>query len=106
MKPSRRSIRRGAALRLTGSLKASAGQTACQRRQKVAIQRRKLSGGRFQTFDVAVTTSRGAFKASTRPSRSYLYRAKVSQTAGCMGATSNRATVRVKRASRATGTRR
>lgn len=101
MRPSKRRIARLAALRLNGKLRASAGQPACQRRQKIAIQRRSLRGGRFQTFDVAVTAKNGTFRASTRPSRSYLYRARVSQTTGCMGATSTRAKVVVKRASRA-----
>ena len=39
--PSKRRLKRGSALRLSGSLKASAGQASCQRRQKIAIQRRK-----------------------------------------------------------------
>ncbi len=105
MKPSKRQISRGAALRFKGNLRASAGQPGCQRRQKIAIQRRKISGGRFQTFDVAITRAKGDFKASTRPRRSYLYRARVSQTAGCIGATSARARVVVKRTSRSSRAR-
>ena len=106
MKPSRRSLKRGGLVRFKGSLRASAGQPGCQRRQKIAIQRRKVSGGRFQTFDVAVTARSGAFTASFRPGRSYVYRARVAQTSGCVGATSNRAKVVVKRASRASRARR
>ena len=106
MRPSKRRLKRGTLVRFAGSLKASAGQPACQRRQKIAIQRRKLSGGRFQTFDVAVTARNGSFRASFRPSRSFVYRARVAQTAGCMGATSNRAKVVVRRASKAARTRR
>jgi hypothetical protein len=95
--PNRRRLSRGGALRLKGSLKAKAGQLSCQRRQKIALQRRKLKGGRYQTFDVAVTTKNGAFQLGTRPSQSFLYRARVSQTSTCMGATSKAAKVVVRR---------
>jgi hypothetical protein len=95
--PNRRRLSRFAALRFKGSLKATAGNLACQRRQKIAMQRRKLKGGRYQTFDVAVTTANGAFTLGTRPSQSFLYRARVSQTSGCMGATSKAAKVVVRR---------
>ena len=104
--PSKRKVKRQSALRLSGSLKASANQATCQRRQKIAVQRRKLSGGRFQTFDVAVTTKTGSFKTTTRPSRSYLYRAKVSQTTRCMGATSKTAKVVVRKQSKGGSARR
>jgi hypothetical protein len=104
--PSKRRVKRGSALRLTGRLKASAGQAACQRRQKIAVQRRKLSGGRFQTFEVAVTTKTGSYKTSTRPSRTYLYRARVSQTARCMGAMSKRAKVVVRKRAKGGSVRR
>ena len=100
LRTSKRRLPRGRLVRLRGSLKASAGQASCQVRQKIAIQRRKLKGGRFQTFDVAVTSRNGAFRATTRPSRSYVYRARVSQTAGCIGATSKRARVVVRKAAR------
>jgi hypothetical protein len=95
--PSKRRLSRGKALNLKGSLKASAGQRSCQVRQKIAIQRRRLTGGRYQTFEVAVTSRSGRFSAGTRPSRSYLYRARVSQTARCMGATSKVAKVLVRK---------
>ena len=52
-----------------------------------------MSGGRFQTFEVAITAKNGSFKTQTRPGRTYLYRARVSQTARCMGATSKAAKV-------------
>jgi hypothetical protein len=96
LRPNRRRLSRGSALRFKGSLKAKAG-LSCQRRQKIALQRRKLRGGRYQTFDVAITAKSGAFKIRTRPSRSFLYRARVSQTSVCMGATSKAAKVVVRR---------
>jgi hypothetical protein len=95
--PSKRRLSRGRSLKLRGSLRASAGQAACQSRQKIAIQRRKLTGGRYQTFDVAITKKTGRFLAGTRPSRSYLYRARVSQTSRCRGATSKVAKVVVRK---------
>ena len=95
--PSKRRLSRGKSLKLRGTLKASAGQPNCQSRQKVALQRRKLKGGRYQTFEVAVTSKTGRFNAGTRPARSYLYRARVSQTARCMGATSKAAKVVVRK---------
>jgi hypothetical protein len=100
--PSRHRLSRGKKLGLKGSLKVSASQAGCQVRQKIALQRRKLSGGRFQTFDVAVTAKDGGFKAATRPSRSYLFRARISQTARCMGATSKREKVVVRRRAKST----
>ena len=104
--PSKRRLKRRSALRLNGSLRASASQATCQRRQKIAVQRRKLSGGRFQTFEVAVTTKTGSFQTSTRPDRTYLYRARVSQTARCMGATSKAAKVVVRKRSKGGSARR
>jgi hypothetical protein len=99
--PSRRLLAHGSALRLNGSLKSNAGRRSCQSRQKIALQRRKLTGGRFQTFEVAVTTASGSFRAATRPVRTYLYRARVSQTVRCMGATSKTARVVVRKRSKA-----
>ncbi len=99
--PSKRRVAHGSALRLRGSLKSNAGRRSCQSRQKIALQRRKSSGGRFQTFEVAVTTTSGSFKAATRPSRTYLYRARVSQTVRCMGATSKAAWVVVRKRAKA-----
>lgn len=106
LRPSKRKLKRRSALRLSGSLKASASQAACQRRQKIAVQRRKLKGGRFQTFDVAVTTKTGSFRTTTRPSRTYLYRARVSQTKRCMGAMSKSAKVVVRKRAKGGGARR
>lgn len=96
---SRRHLKNGAALKLTGSLKSNVGRSKCQAKQKIAIQRRKPSGGRFQTFEVAVTATSGSFKMSTRPARSYIYRAKVNQTVRCMGATSKTAKVVIRKRS-------
>ena len=99
--PSKRRVSRNSLVRLSGVLRATGGPANCRSRQKIAIQRRQASGGRFQTFEVAVTGRSGSFRSSTRPVRTYVYRARVSQTARCMGATSKVARVAVKKRSKA-----
>ena len=95
--PSRRTVAWGSPLSLKGALRTSGRQASCQRRQKIAIQRRKLKGGRFQTFDVAITARNGRFTVKTWPGRSYLFRARVSQTQRCTGARSKATKVMVHR---------
>ena len=96
LKPNRKRVRRNGSFRLRGRLTASANRSACQRRQKIALQRR-VKGGRFQTFEVAVTRTSGAFTAKALAQRTYTYRARVSQTTRCMGAVSRTARVSVLR---------
>jgi hypothetical protein len=103
--PSKRRLRRSSLLRLNGVLRVSGGPASCRSRQKIAIQRRKANG-RFQTFEVAVTNRAGSFRTSTRPGRTYVYRARVSQTARCMGASSKAAKVTVRKRSKRGSTRR
>jgi FG-GAP repeat len=97
LRADRKRVRRNASFRLRGTLSASANRRVCQRRQKIALQRRKASGGRFQTFDVAVTRASGRFTAKQIGERTYVYRARVSQTARCMGAVSKTAKVSILR---------
>jgi Calx-beta domain len=104
--PGKSRVSRNALLRLNGLLRVSGGPASCRSRQKIAIQRRKLSGGRFQTFEVAVSRRSGSFTTSTRPVRTYLYRARVSQTTRCMGATSKAKKVVVRKSSKGGGARR
>ena len=96
LKPNRKRVRKNGFFRLRGTLKASANRSACQNRQKIALQRR-VKGRRFQTFEVAVTRASGAFTAKALAQRTYVYRARVSQTARCMGAVSKTARVSVLR---------
>ena len=104
--PGKRRVSSSGLLQLKGLLRASGGPVSCRSRQKIAIQRRKAGTSRFQTFEVAVTNRSGSFKTSTRPVRTYLYRARVSQTARCMGATSKQAKVVVRKRSKGGGARR
>ena len=85
---SRRKLYAYEILRFKGTLRANANAATCQFRQKIALQRRKLRGGRFQTFDVAVTNRNGSFSVASRPTRSFVYRARVIRTRTCGGATS------------------
>ena len=104
--PSKRRVSKSSLVRLNGLLRVSGGPVSCRSRQKIAIQRRKAGTGRFQTFEVAVTARAGSFKTSTRPVRTYQYRARVSQTARCMGATSKAAKIVVRKRSKGGSARR
>ena len=92
-------VRKNARIRLRGTLSASGNRSVCQNRQKIALQRRRASGGRFQTFEVALTRATGKFTARATATRTYVYRARVSQTARCMGAVSKTAKVSIVRKS-------
>jgi len=97
LKSAKKRVRKNATIRLRGTLSASGNRSACQNRQKIALQRRKASGGRFQTFEVALTRATGKFTARAIATRTYVYRARVSQTARCMGAVSKTAKVSILR---------
>jgi hypothetical protein len=93
----RKRVRKDATIRLRGRLSASGNRSVCQKRQKIALQRRRASGGRFQTFEVALTRRTGRFTARAIAERTFVYRARVSQTARCMGAVSKTAKVSILR---------
>jgi FG-GAP repeat protein len=101
LKANHRRVRKEGRFRLHGRLTASSLRRVCQRGQKIALQRRRTSGSkgarRFQTFDVAVTRATGAFSTRAIAERTYVYRARVSQTSRCMGAVSRTAKVSVLR---------
>ena len=97
LKSASKRVRKNATIRLRGTLSATGNRSVCQNRQKIALQRRKASGGRFQTFEVALTRATGKFTARATATRTYVYRARVSQTARCMGAVSKTAKVSILR---------
>ena len=99
LKSASKRVRKNATIRLRGTLSASGNRSVCQNRQKIALQRRRASGGRFQTFEVALTRATGKFTARATATRTYVYRARVSQTARCMGAVSKTAKVSILRKS-------
>ena len=88
-------IQRGAKVALAGRIRSGANPAGCQPNQEVALQRARPGTGRFGTFARVRTNGRGAFRLSTRPTRTFVYRAKLPQTAACTGALSNKQTVRV-----------
>jgi hypothetical protein len=83
----------GKLVTLKGRLTARTRKSKCQVRQKVAIERFELAGF-YLTIDVAVTRRDGSFATSTRPSRTTIYRARVTQTKRCMSATSKKVKIR------------
>jgi hypothetical protein len=94
---SRERVRRGRRIILRGALEAFANQAACEGNEDVELQRRTPTQARYRTFAHVTTTSGGDFSASTRPGRTYVYRARVGQTSECLGAVSGRERVDVLR---------
>jgi hypothetical protein len=81
---------------LGGRIKARKRRAACERKQKVAIQRFARNNS-WQTIDVAVSRKNGRFsvEAFPGPARTFIYRARVNQTRRCVGAASKRVKVKV-----------
>jgi hypothetical protein len=98
LKTNRKRVRKFSTFRLSGKLSASANRSVCQSGQKVALQRRRATGGRFQTFELAFTRKSGRFSVRSVAERTFVYRARVTQSARCMGAVSKTAKVTIKRA--------
>ena len=94
--PSRSRVARRARLTLRGVLEAFANPAACQSGQAVQVQRRSPTSPIYRTFKRVVTNRSGRFTVRTRPRRTAIYRARVGQTASCLGAASpgERVTVR------------
>jgi len=86
---SRRSVR------LAGAVEAFANRAACERSQRVALQRRLPGSVRYRTFKFVRTTTGGTFSTRTVPTRTYIYRARLGRTSQCQGATSNRERITV-----------
>jgi FG-GAP repeat len=97
LKSSRRSFRLAQGVTLTGVLRASRNKRACQRKQKIAIQRYTAVSRSWPTVDVAVTKANGRFTVRLRPAlaETLRYQALVKQTRRCGGAISKRIKVKV-----------
>jgi hypothetical protein len=85
-------VKVGSSVTLAGKLR-SKNRSACQTRQKVAIQR--FQDTFWVTVDVAVTKRSGAFQVivTPNPAKTFFFRARVSQTKRCVGSTSKRVKV-------------
>ncbi len=90
-------LRRGRPLTLRVRLEAFADRGGCQARQLVQVQRRRPSSVTFRKFASRRTSSGGTLSLRTRPKATYVYRARVTQTARCTGAVSNRERVTLRR---------
>jgi hypothetical protein len=88
-------IRRGRFVTFQGVVEAFANQTACVRGQQVLLQLRRPTVARFRTFAQRISAADGSFRASLKPGRTYVYRARVGQSSQCLGAVSGRETVTV-----------
>jgi hypothetical protein len=97
---SRERISSGRKVRLSGALEAFANRSRCERGQTVQIQRRDRSKVRYKTLKRAVTNGDGEFGITTKPRRTFVYRARVSQTSECLGAVSSGEKVTVARKKR------
>ena len=97
---SRDSVRRRGLLRLRGVIEALANEAGCEPGQEVLIQRRRVGSLRYTTFKRVRSSRSGSFGTRTRPTRSYVYRARVNRSSQCLGAISNRERVNVRRSRR------
>lgn len=97
---SRNRVRRRGLLRLRGVIEALANDAGCEPGQHVLIQRRRPGSLRYRTLKRLRSRRTGTFGMRTRPTRSYVYRARLNRTSQCLGAISNRERVSVVRRSR------
>ena len=95
--PSRERIRKGKRVRLRGVLESFADGTQCVSGQSVSIQRRSPHSPVYKTFRQRTTGKSGAFSVRIKPKKTAIYRARVAQTASCLGAASDGERVTVRR---------
>jgi hypothetical protein len=79
---------RNQTVRLVGLLEAFSNPAACQSKQSVAIQRRSPGRLGYTTITTVGTDARGNFSTSIKATSTGIYRAKVDQTAQCLGTVS------------------
>jgi FG-GAP repeat len=97
---SRGSLRRGQSVLLRGTIEAFANASRCEPGQQVLLQSRAPGRSRYRTLARLRTNRAGDFQRRLRPLRTAVYRARVEQTAECLGAVSNRELVGVRAARR------
>jgi FG-GAP repeat len=85
---SRTRVRRRVRVRMRGLLEAFANPAGCRARQRVEIQRRPLGRLRYARVARVRTAANGSFALRVRPTATADYRARIGQTAACLGATS------------------
>jgi len=92
---SRSTVRHGRRVKLSGDVEAFSNAAACQAKQPVQLQRRGLHVVHYRTFKRLTTSSTGDFSTRIKPTRSFVYRARVDETSQCLGAVSERERVTV-----------
>ena len=92
---SRSVVRRGSRVTLRGVVEAFANQAACQSGQPVELQGRRPGSPRYTTIAQVRSDAAGSFSATIRAQSTARYRARLAQTAACLGAVSNGETVAV-----------
>jgi hypothetical protein len=97
-------ISAGRQTKLKGVIEAFTNEVRCERNQSVQIQRRRRGTLLYRTFAAVKSRSGGSFSLKIKPQATYYYRARLSQTAYCIGAVSPREQVIVRK--KATGARR
>ena len=98
---SRTRVRAGTEIRIRGVIEAFTNQVRCERNQTVAIQRRRRGTVLYRTFAEVRSNGGGTFSLKVKPRATYFYRARLSQTANCIGAVSPREQVTVRKRARA-----
>jgi hypothetical protein len=92
---SRNVVRSGSRVALRGVVEAFANAAGCQSGQPVDLQVRRSGDPRYTTLAQVRTDSEGNFAATITPRSTALYRARIAQTAACLGAVSNSQTIAV-----------
>ena len=77
-------------------MEAFANQASCQAKQEVELQARLPGRVTYRTMRKLTTGSTGLFSLRLKPRATYVYRARVEQTTLCLGAVSDRLTVKVR----------
>lgn len=85
---SRKGVRTGTFVTLRGVIEAFSDRSGCEPRQTVSIQRRRPGSPRYVTIAQRRSGTRGTFSVRTRVRITGIYRARVAQTATCLGAVS------------------
>jgi FG-GAP repeat len=98
---SRSRITAGTQVTLRGVIDAFTNEVRCERNQSVEIQRRRRGTALYRTLTRVRTNGGGSFRLKIKPQATYYYRARLSQSAYCIGAVSPREQVTVRRKSKA-----
>jgi hypothetical protein len=91
---SKKKVRKGKNVTLTGLLDAFSNAAQCEPGQTIALQRRRPGSFGFAEFDQVVTGANGAFSDKVRVRKTFFYRAVASARSACQAATSQQVKVK------------